>query len=101
MKKVLKGQVDKQSAKRIPEFRSEAEEAAFWDANEDLIFDMLKKRGKVVAPLRTERTRSVTLRIPEVDIERARTIAGQKGMRYQRVLKAAIRAGFAALEESA
>lgn len=42
----------------VPAFKTEAEEAAFWDANEDLICEMLKLNGKVVGPLNIQKTAS-------------------------------------------
>ena len=38
-------------------------------------------------------TRAISLRLPVADIERARRIAGKRGIGYQTVLKQAIRAG--------
>jgi predicted DNA binding CopG/RHH family protein len=79
----------------IPNFRSEAEEAAWWDANEDYIVERLKKHGRVVGPLKVKETptRAISIRIPVEDIERAQAIAEQKGVGYQTVLKDAIRKG--------
>jgi predicted DNA binding CopG/RHH family protein len=85
--------IDPDLARRIPRFESEAEEAAFWDDNRDLIFELLKRHGEVVRPRVVEKTRSVTLRIPESDLERAKSIAETTGKPYQRVLKDAMREG--------
>ena len=85
--------IDPDLEQRIPPFKSAAEEAAFWDANEDLIMDLLKRHGKLVGPRPVERTRSVTLRIPESDLERAKSVAENTGKPYQRVLKDAMREG--------
>lgn len=87
------GKIDSDLGRRIPAFRSEAEEAAFWDANEDLIMELLKRHGKVAGARAVERTRSVTLRVPESDLERAKSIAESTGKPYQRVLKDAMREG--------
>lgn len=84
---------DRDLERRIPDFGSEAEEAAFWDANRDLIFEILKRHGKLVGPRIVEKTRSVTLRIPESDLARAKSIAADTGKPYQRVLKDAMRDG--------
>ena len=84
----------KPPAPKIPKFKSEAEEAAWWDANEDYIIDRLKKHGRVVRPLNPEQpTKAISIRIPVDDLERAQTIARQKGIGYQTVLKEAIRKG--------
>lgn len=66
-----------------PEFRSEAEEAAWWDAHQDMIADMLLKHGRRGAVP----TRSISVRLPVPDIERARKLAERRGMGYQTLLK--------------
>jgi predicted DNA binding CopG/RHH family protein len=93
MRKQSKNRIDPDLSRRIPRFRSEAEEAKFWDANEDLILDLVRRHGKVVGPRKSEKTQSVTLRIPVSDLERAKSIAESTGKPYQRVLKDAMRAG--------
>jgi predicted DNA binding CopG/RHH family protein len=87
----------KKPVPRIPNFRSEAEEAAWWDANEDYIIERLKKYGRVVGPLKVKQeqpaTKAISIRIPVDGLERAQAIAEQKGIGYQTVLKDAIRKG--------
>jgi predicted DNA binding CopG/RHH family protein len=77
----------------LPEWKSEAEEAKWWYENRDLVFEHLSKHGQLVGPRTVERTRSVTLRIPESTLERAKSIAASTGKPYQRVLKDAMREG--------
>ncbi|HXE10649.1 MAG TPA: CopG family antitoxin [Bryobacteraceae bacterium] len=77
----------------LPEWKSEAEEAKWWYDNRDLVFEHLSKRARLVQPDAAERTRSVTLRIPESDLARAKSIAQRSGKPYQRVLKDAMRDG--------
>lgn len=79
----------------IPKFQSREEEAEWFDEHRDEITDFVLKYGKVVGPGRTEKTQSVTLRIPVSDLERAKSIAESTGKPYQRVLKDAMRAGLA------
>jgi predicted DNA binding CopG/RHH family protein len=92
-----KGRHDKDLLARIPEFKSEKQEAEWWDTNETLIYELMKKHGRLVGPLTTVRstppTRPVTLRVSEDDIAHAREIAVQRGIGYQTVLKQAIREG--------
>ncbi len=66
-----------------PEFRSEAEEAEWWDQHQDLIADLLLKHGRRGAVP----TRSVSVRLPVPDIERARKLAEKRGVGYQTVIK--------------
>jgi predicted DNA binding CopG/RHH family protein len=66
-----------------PEFKTEAEEAEWWDAHSDMLSGILIKHGKRV----TDKTKSVTIRLPEHDILRAKEIARREGIKYQPLLK--------------
>ena len=66
-----------------PQFRSEAEEARWWDRHQDLISDLLLKHGRRGAVP----TKNVSVRLPVTDIERARKLAGKRGVGYQTVIK--------------
>jgi predicted DNA binding CopG/RHH family protein len=66
-----------------PEFRSEAEEAAWWDQNQGLIADLLIKHGRRGAVP----TKNVSMRLPVSDIERARKLAEKRGVGYQTLIK--------------
>jgi len=66
-----------------PEFRSEAEEAEWWDRHQSLISDLLLKHGRRGAVP----TRNISIRLPIADLERARNLAKQRGVGYQTVIK--------------
>jgi predicted DNA binding CopG/RHH family protein len=66
-----------------PDFLSEAEEAEWWDRHQDLIADLLLKHGRRGAVP----TKSVSVRLPVTDIERARTLAEKRGVGYQTIIK--------------
>lgn len=66
-----------------PEFRSEAEEAQWWDRHQDLIADLLLKHGRRGAVP----TKNVSVRLPVTDIERARKLAEKRGVGYQTLIK--------------
>jgi predicted DNA binding CopG/RHH family protein len=66
-----------------PEFRSEAEEAEWWHRHQELIADLLLKHGRRGAVP----TKSISVRLPVTDIERARKLAGKRGIGYQTVIK--------------
>ena len=66
-----------------PEFRSEAEEAEWWDSHKDLIADLLVKHGRRGAVP----TKNISVRLPVSDIERARTLAAKRGVGYQTLIK--------------
>jgi len=83
--------------KKPPRFKSEAEEAEWWAKNQELIadrFEEAKATGKLrkgtVARLARDRagaSPTITIRLPESDIARAKTFAAKKGLRYQTYLK--------------
>jgi predicted DNA binding CopG/RHH family protein len=86
--------------KKLPKFKNEAEEADWWVRNEDFIaerFELAQKAGRLgtgtVAKLARERTAqagaspTITIRLPETDLTRARAFAAQRGLRYQTYLK--------------
>ena len=71
----------------IPKFRTEAEEAEWWDSHPDAATQIMKralKSGKArrVVPLKT-----VTMRIPVPDLKAAQDLAGEKGLPYQTYMK--------------
>ena len=91
-------------AKKQPPFKTEAQEAEWWAKNQNLIadrFDQAKATGKLgkgtVARLARQRARqsepspTITIRLAESDLARARTLASQRGLRYQTYIKMLLR----------
>src|SRR5437764_7938742 len=87
-------------AKKLPIFKTETQEADWWAKNQNLIldrFEQSKTAGKLgkgtVARLARERASqagaspTITIRLAEDDLTRARTFAAEKGLRYQTSLK--------------
>jgi len=85
----------------IPVFKSEAEEAEWWYKNRArLDKDLVKaaKNGKLKrldqatlkARLAASRSRVVSIRLPENDIDLARQQAAQKGLPYQTYIKSVL-----------
>ena len=87
-------------AKKRPQFETEAQEAEWWVKNQDLIanrFEQAKTAGKLgkgtVARVARDRASragaspTITIRLAEEDLARARTFAAEKGLRYQTYLK--------------
>ena len=78
---------------KMPKFKSEAEEARWWDANRaalDAEFVEKIKQGKAAKRTRAEllqrlkgATRAVTVRLAETDIAMAKQQAERKGLPYQ------------------
>jgi predicted DNA binding CopG/RHH family protein len=90
----------KKHAKTEPSFKTEAQEAKWWAKNQDLIadrFEQAKATGKLgkgtVARLARQRagqvgaSPTITIRLAEDDLTRAKTFAAEKGLRYQTYLK--------------
>jgi hypothetical protein len=84
----------------IPKFQSEAEEAEWWDAHADYMFERAKRFGHVAPPLKVIRTTPVSLRIDQDVLDQAKAIAKEKHLPYQRVLKDAMRAGLDKVDSS-
>jgi predicted DNA binding CopG/RHH family protein/uncharacterized DUF497 family protein len=87
-------------SKKQPPFKTEAQEAEWWARNQTFIadrFEQAKAAGKLgkgtVARVARERASragespTITIRLPEDDLTRARTFAAEKGLRYQTYLK--------------
>ena len=85
-------------AKKKLSFKSDEEEAAWWIKHQDALAERLEKTiaaGKVsrgtVARLARERqsgaSPTITIRLAEEDLTRARAFAAEKGLRYQTYLK--------------
>jgi predicted DNA binding CopG/RHH family protein len=95
--------------KMRPRFRSEADEAKWWAENQELIadrFEQAKKAGKLgkgtvarIAQKRAGASPTITIRLPESDLARARNLAGQKGLRYQTYLKMLLHEALASEEK--
>jgi predicted DNA binding CopG/RHH family protein len=86
--------------KHVPHFKTETQEAKWWAKNQDFIadrFEQAKAEGKLghgtVAKLARERalkagpSPTITIRLPEADLTRARTLAAERGLRYQTYVK--------------
>ena len=75
-----------------PDFKSEAEEAAWWDSHPEVfmeIFEQAAKDGTLRRGTlaRESRTAATSIRLDTADIELAKTIAEKRGLRYQTYLK--------------
>lgn len=72
----------------IPKFRSEKQEAEWWDAHPEVATRLLKKALKQGAvQRRLGETRIVTMRVPVRDLEAAQELAERKGLPYQTYIK--------------
>lgn len=80
----------------IPEFESEAQEAAWWDDHkalaEENLFDAMRngtaQKGTAQRLVQEARlSKNITIRMPLADLERARRISAKKGLGYQTFMK--------------
>jgi len=87
-------------AKKQTRFKNETQEAEWWAKNQEFIadrFEQAKATGKLgrgtIARVARERASqagaspTITIRLAEDDLARARTFAAEKGLRYQTYLK--------------
>jgi len=78
-------------AAKLPKFKSEAQEAEWWDRNPDFIADQFEKAAKEGRILRglpgRGATRSVTIRLAVKDVETAQILAEKMGLPYQTYIK--------------
>jgi predicted DNA binding CopG/RHH family protein len=97
----------------IPAFQSEAEEATWWDSNQDPIAERfleaaakgtlghgrVARQAAAVPP--KEDSPGFTPQVSESDIRRARTLASSKGLQYEAYLQMLIHEGLQREEKRA
>ena len=75
----------------VPKFKSERQEAQWWDAHPEVVtalFLKAKKEGRLERlPRIRGATKSVTIRMPITDLETAQEIADKRGLPYQAFIK--------------
>jgi len=82
----------KRSLKRIPAFRSEAEEAGWYDAHRDDLHEYIDMDDAELVETKTDGgrgalTQVVTLRLPQRLLTGLRRVAEQQEISYQRLIK--------------
>jgi len=73
--------------KKIPKFRSEAEEVQFWathDSTEHIDYSTAKR---IVFPNLKPSTKTISIRLPESLIEHLKVLANKRDVPYQSLLK--------------
>lgn len=73
--------------KKIPEFRSEAEERLFWQKQNSSEYIDWSDAENVVMPNLKPSTRSISIRLPESMIEELKVIANKRDIPYQSLIK--------------
>jgi len=75
-------------SKRPPEFRTEAEERAFWESHDSSDYVDWSQAQSVRMPNLKPSTRTISLRLPESLLERIKIEANKRDMPYQSLIKA-------------
>jgi predicted DNA binding CopG/RHH family protein len=81
---------------KTPEFKSEEEEALWWENNQSLLLNEFKQAAKDgtlthgTLMRRKGQTPTITIRLDPTDVELARAQAEERGLRYQTYLKMVI-----------
>lgn len=73
--------------KKIPKFKSEDEERAFWASHSSTDYVDWKKGRMVVFPNLRPSLKSISLRLPESMLEELRLLANKRDVPYQSLMK--------------
>ena len=73
--------------KKIPKFKSEAEERKFWQKHDSSEYVDWSDAEKVVLPKLKPSTRTISLRLPESMIDELKILANKRDVPYQSLLK--------------
>jgi hypothetical protein len=71
----------------IPRFRTEAEEAAWWDAHPEVATKIMERAIRSGKARRAVPLKTVTMRLPVPDLKAARELAARKRLPYQTYIK--------------
>ena len=71
---------------KIPKFKSEAQEAEWWDAHPEVATSIMSRALKA-GTARRGPLKTVTMRLPVADIRAARGLAESRGLPYQTYMK--------------
>jgi predicted DNA binding CopG/RHH family protein len=71
----------------IPKFKTETEEATWWDSHPEAATEIMKRALKSGAARRKVPLKTVTMRLPIADLEAAQELANRKGVPYQTYIK--------------
>lgn len=73
--------------KKIPQFRSEEEEQAFWADHDSADYVDWSQARRVVLPNLRPSTKTISLRLPEHMLEELKLLANKRDVPYQSLLK--------------
>ncbi len=75
-------------AKQMPEFKTEAEERAFWEKHDSSEFLDWRKAKLAAFPNLKPSTKTISLRLPEGLLDRIKIEANKRDIPYQSLIKA-------------
>jgi predicted DNA binding CopG/RHH family protein len=73
--------------KKIPEFKNEAEERAFWESHDSSDYVDWERAQVAVLPNLKPSTKTISLRLPESLLDRIKIEANKRDMPYQSLIK--------------
>ena len=73
--------------KVIPEFKTEAEEAAFWNSHDSTEYIDWSKAKRVSFPKLKPSTKFITVRVPHALLDNLKILATKKDVPYQSLIK--------------
>ncbi len=73
--------------KKIPEFKTEAEERSFWLKHDSSEYVDWSDAKEVLMPNLKPSTRTISLRLPEPMLEELKVLANKRDVPYQSLLK--------------
>lgn len=74
--------------KKVPAFKTEAEERAFWEKNDSANYVDWSQAKRVAMPNLKPTTRTISLRLPEMLLDSIKIEANKRDMPYQSLIKA-------------
>ena len=74
-------------AKKTPEFKSEADERAFWESHDSSEYINWQKAQTAFFPNLKPSTKTISLRLPETLLDRIKIEANKRDMPYQSLIK--------------
>ena len=74
-------------AKKTPEFKSEAEERAFWESHDSTEYVDWKQAKRAQFPNLKPSTKTISLRLPESLLDQIKIEANKRDMPYQSLIK--------------
>jgi len=77
----------KKNRKRIPKFKNEDEERNFWSKNDSTDYFDWDKAKKVALPNLKPSVKTISIRLPEIMLEKLRLLANKRDVPYQSLLK--------------